>query len=123
MHRLSIKPTEAPDRLFGVKQKKPMSTHGRMNHTVLPKSRNNFKVSCVVFENITDHENQNTQNAATDLWKVRNYNIADPVFDKPSTIELLLGLSVYTHCEVTECQGRNYTANRHDPWSDNLRCR
>ena len=54
----------------------------------------------------------NTYVAATDLRKVSNYNLADPAFDNWSpawTIHL------HTHCEVTECQGRNYNANRHDP--------
>ena len=74
-----------------------MSTHGRLNLTILSKSGNNFKVSCVVLENIPDHEHPNTQIAATHLRKVSNYNLADPVFDKPKTIDFLLGHSVYTH--------------------------
>ena len=64
-----------------------------------------------------------TPKSQPDLRKVINYNLADLAFDKPNTIDLLLGQSVYTHCEVTECQRMNYTANRHDPWLDSLKCR
>ena len=44
MHRLCIKATEAPDRIIRVKQKNAISTHGRMNLTILLMSDNNFKI-------------------------------------------------------------------------------
>ena len=37
IHRVGIKPTEAPNRKNGVNQKNNMSTHDRMNLTILPK--------------------------------------------------------------------------------------
>ena len=67
-----------------------------MSLTILPKSGNNFKVSCAVLENITDHEHPNSQIAATDLRKVSNYNLADPAFDKTNTIDLLFRQAVQT---------------------------
>ena len=86
MHGLGIKPTEALDRIIGVNQKNAMSTHGRMNLTILPKSGIIFKVSYVVLENITDHEHPNTLITAKELRKVSNYNLADPAFDSPTQL-------------------------------------
>ena len=97
MQRLGFKPTKAPDRIIGMNEKNAMSTHARMNLTILSKSGNNFKISFVVLENIANHEHPNRQIAATDLRKVSNYNLADPAFDKTKTIDFLLGHSVYTH--------------------------
>ena len=63
----------------------------------LTKSRKNFKVLSVVLEIIIVHQHPNRQLAPTNLRNFSNYNLADPAFDKPSTIDLLLRQSVYTH--------------------------
>ena len=97
MHVLVLKAAEAPDRIIGVNQKNALPTHGQKNLTTLASnSGNNFKVSCLVLKNITDHDNLNTITAAIDLRKVSNLNLADPVVDKPNKIDLLIEQSFYT---------------------------
>ena len=64
--------SEAPDHIIGVNQKKTMSTHCRMDLNIIPKSGNNFKIFCMVLENITDYEHPNSQIAAPYLRKERS---------------------------------------------------
>ena len=96
MHRVGIKPTEAPNSKNRVNQKNALSTHGRMNLTILPKPGNNFSFLYGVGKHQGSLASKYT-NRSHRATKVSNFNLANSVFDKPNTTDLLLGQSVSTH--------------------------
>ena len=64
---------------------------GRLKHGKM------FNIKCVVLNHITRSGNRKSKIANEDVEHARHYDLADPAFDSPGHVDLLLGITVYTH--------------------------
>ena len=96
---------QAPDSEIGVKERNAMSSHGRINLTLIPKFRNNIKVSCGVRKHHGSQASKYT-NVAKEL---RNFGSCKLSTSLLKLIYCLDNPSIHT--VVNEPQGRNHTVN------------
>ena len=78
-------------------QKSSQPVEGNVEISVEPKHGKLFNMKCVVLNNITKSENPKCKIANGDVEHAKQYDLADPTFDSPGYVDLLLGITVYTH--------------------------
>ena len=95
--KLGLQVENSDERIIGVNQTSSQPVEGNVKISVKPKHGKVFNIKCVVLNNITKSENPKCKIANEDVEHAKHYDLADPTFDSPGHIDLLFGITVYTH--------------------------
>ena len=93
--KLGLQVENSNERIIGVNQ-----TSSRVERNVKtsdrPKHGKRFNIICVVLNHITGNDYPKRRIANEDVERARQYDLADPDFESPGHVDLLLGITVYT---------------------------
>ena len=94
---LGLQVENSDERIIGVNQTSSQPVERNVKISVKLKHGKVFNIKRVVLNNITKSENPKCKIANEDVEHAKHYDLADPTFDSPGHVDLLLGITVYTH--------------------------
>ena len=99
VQRLGLKKEEAEGRFFGLGDQKYKNSKRSLNLILKTKDEYFIGIRAIVLAKLTSNLPSHQVNVSN--WtKLQDLNLADPIFNQPSTVDLIIGAGHYEECMI-----------------------